>query len=115
MTISSRTPEGWPGRCPTCGHPLRVEPSPPTGDATCPRCGCLVWLPRPASSGRAWWGTRLLASFLAVGAGWLLLLVGRRSGLHGPEVLMLTVLSTLLFGRRLPALVRWFIRPLGAA
>src|SRR4051794_20061828 len=45
--ISSRTPEGWPGRCPVCGHSLRVDPSLPTCDAPCPRCGALVWLSRP--------------------------------------------------------------------
>jgi acyl carrier protein len=41
MTISSRTPEGTPHRCPVCGHGLRVEPSLFFGDAPCPRCGGL--------------------------------------------------------------------------
>ena len=43
MTISSRTPEGTPHRCPVCGHGLRVEPSLFFGDAPCPRCGTLLW------------------------------------------------------------------------
>src|SRR5437867_6718482 len=43
MTISSRTPEGDPNRCPLCGHDLRLEPSWPTSDAPCPHCGNLVW------------------------------------------------------------------------
>jgi acyl carrier protein len=43
MPIASRTPEGWPNRCPTCGAEWRIEPSQPTGDAPCPVCGQLVW------------------------------------------------------------------------
>src|SRR5690349_11316729 len=43
MSISSRTPEGTPGRCPLCGADLAVEYAAPAGDAVCPQCGCLVW------------------------------------------------------------------------
>ena len=43
MTISSRTPEGMPGRCPVCGHAVRIEVSQPFGDAPCPACGSLLW------------------------------------------------------------------------
>src|SRR5262245_13126221 len=43
MPIASRTPEGWPNRCPVCGAAWRIEPSQPTGDAPCPSCGVLVW------------------------------------------------------------------------
>jgi acyl carrier protein len=43
MTISSRTPEGDQNRCPVCGHHVRIEPSPGTRDAPCPRCGHLLW------------------------------------------------------------------------
>jgi hypothetical protein len=43
MTVSSRTPEGMPNRCPVCGHHLRIEPSRPTMDAPCPSCGHLLW------------------------------------------------------------------------
>ncbi|VTS06807.1 phosphopantetheine-binding protein [Tuwongella immobilis] len=43
MTISSRTPEGIPNRCPVCGHDFRIEPARPFGDATCPACGSLLW------------------------------------------------------------------------
>lgn len=43
MTISSRTPEGTPNRCPVCDHDFRMEPSLPSGDAPCPACGSLVW------------------------------------------------------------------------
>ena len=43
MTISSRTPEGVPNRCPVCGAVVCVEPSRPSGDAPCPRCGHLLW------------------------------------------------------------------------
>src|SRR5881394_1259944 len=44
MTISSRTPEGDSCRCPICGHRSRVEPSIETRDASCPRCGHLLWV-----------------------------------------------------------------------
>jgi hypothetical protein len=40
--VSSRTPEGVPGRCPVCRGFVCVETSWPTGDATCPHCGVLV-------------------------------------------------------------------------
>ena len=43
MTISSRTPEGVPNHCPICGADVCVEPSQPSGDAPCPRCGHLLW------------------------------------------------------------------------
>src|SRR5215475_204293 len=43
MPIASRTPEGWPNRCPVCGAEWRIEPSRPTSDAPCPSCGVLVW------------------------------------------------------------------------
>jgi hypothetical protein len=47
---ASRTPEGEPATCPICGETFDIEPSFPSGDATCPRCGCLIWVaerPRP--------------------------------------------------------------------
>jgi hypothetical protein len=43
MKPSSRTPEGWPNRCPACGKEVRIEPSIPPGDAPCPNCGHLLW------------------------------------------------------------------------
>jgi acyl carrier protein len=43
MIISSRTPEGWSNRCPVCQAEVRIEPSLPTGDAPCPKCGHLLW------------------------------------------------------------------------
>jgi anti-sigma B factor antagonist len=43
MSISSRTPEGLPSRCPICGAVPNLELSEPAGDAPCPNCGCLVW------------------------------------------------------------------------
>ncbi len=48
MVLSTRTPEGWPNRCPLCGKDVRIEPSPETLDAPCPHCGGLLWF---ASSG----------------------------------------------------------------
>ena len=44
MTISTRTPEGFPSRCPLCDAALNLEFSDPAGDAPCPHCGHLVWL-----------------------------------------------------------------------
>lgn len=46
MTISTRTPEGEPNKCPVCGQRVCVEPSRPPGDAPCPTCGTLLWFPR---------------------------------------------------------------------
>ena len=46
MTISSRTPEGLPHRCPLCGKTDATDPSPETGDTVCPCCGHLLWLDR---------------------------------------------------------------------
>lgn len=43
MTISSRTPEGTPNRCPVCGQAVCLEPSQPFGNAPCPSCGSLLW------------------------------------------------------------------------
>ena len=43
MTISSRTPEGQPNRCPLCDKEVRIEPSTLFGDAPCPHCGQLLW------------------------------------------------------------------------
>jgi len=42
-TISSRTPEGAPNRCPICHAAIRLEASPVTNDAPCPACGALLW------------------------------------------------------------------------
>jgi signal recognition particle GTPase len=57
MTISSRTPEGHPNRCPVCRRRLRLLPSWPSADAACPHCGSLVWFPaanaRSAPAGHA--------------------------------------------------------------
>lgn len=41
--ISSRTPEGQPNACPVCGALVKIEPSKPSGEATCPHCGHLLW------------------------------------------------------------------------
>ncbi|MBO0698247.1 MAG: hypothetical protein J2P46_07630 [Zavarzinella sp.] len=112
MNISSRTPEGWPGRCPTCGRALKVEPSPATRDATCPYCGSLVWLSRPGRANRPAARTlRLLIVLVAVG---LMVGVSRSAGsvgLHGPELVALGVVALLLFGRRLPEFGRWLALP----
>lgn len=43
MEPASRTPEGEQNVCPVCGHDVCLEPSRPTGDATCPHCGQLLW------------------------------------------------------------------------
>ncbi len=50
MTVSSRTPEGSPNRCPLCGREVRLEPSASgarIADAPCPYCGCLLWFDGP--------------------------------------------------------------------
>jgi hypothetical protein len=40
---SSRTPEGRDKYCEICRNDVVIAPSDPPGDATCPRCGCLLW------------------------------------------------------------------------
>jgi acyl carrier protein len=53
-TISSRTPEGTPNRCPVCGNEVIVEPSQLVGDAPCPHCGQLLWFLR-TTEGPSFW------------------------------------------------------------
>jgi acyl carrier protein len=67
MTISSRTPEGLPHRCPVCGQVAALEPSFPGGDSTCPTCGYLLWWFRDRSDkiGIPPEGVRLDSSFAA--------------------------------------------------
>jgi len=43
MDIASRTPEGFPAKCPVCGKQNQVEPTAPLGDAVCAHCGTLLW------------------------------------------------------------------------
>ncbi len=43
MTVSSRTPEGMPSRCPLCGAATNIVYSDPGIDAPCPNCGHLLW------------------------------------------------------------------------
>jgi acyl carrier protein len=52
MTISSRTPEGEPTTCPLCLADVIVEPTVLIGDATCPRCGQLLWFIQAAGTTR---------------------------------------------------------------
>jgi len=52
VTISTRTPEGTPNRCPVCGHAFRIESSRPFGDAPCPACGTLLWFVTEAAEAR---------------------------------------------------------------
>ena len=48
LTVSSRTPEGWPNTCPVCRLAVDIEPSIGTQDAVCPGCGHLLWCAQPA-------------------------------------------------------------------
>ena len=43
MFTPTRTPEGFANRCPLCGNEVVIEPTYLFGDATCPRCGSLLW------------------------------------------------------------------------
>ncbi len=109
MNVASRTPGGWPGRCSVCGYRLQMEPSLPSGDATCPACGSLVWLAVPMKVARHTASPRsvgLKVAFAAALLAWLLYLGVRWTGLGGYEVGVLVVLAILLLGRRLPSLVR---------
>jgi uncharacterized paraquat-inducible protein A len=104
MTISTRTPEGWPTRCPVCGKAVCVEPSRPMLDATCPHCGTLLWL---ANKKRT---SPLYAVAMSLGAGVLAVLVifaiGRLIFRHSPSstTLTLAIVGVLIFSKRLPEL-----------
>ncbi len=128
MNPSSRTPEGDEYRCPVCGDRGRIEPSWPRRDATCPSCGCLLWigdtsrLPSivqchvPAHTlvhshdQRKPKKLRLLLMIVVmlavVGGGWVTV-VSDIYGVYLPEYLALVVLTVLLFGRRLPDIGYW--------
>lgn len=43
MTTASSTPEGRTSLCPVCGADLAIDPSLSSTDASCPRCGYLLW------------------------------------------------------------------------
>jgi predicted RNA-binding Zn-ribbon protein involved in translation (DUF1610 family) len=105
MNISSRTPEGTPGRCRFCGRSVQVEPSYPIADATCPHCGSLLWLSCPprrklsAALRRFLWETATTIVFALVVVSFCLLLWDE----IGPmEIIVLVVLGVLLFGKTLP-------------
>lgn len=63
MTISSRTPEGLPNRCPLCHAIVALEPSRPFGDAPCPSCGALLWFVE-LKSGSHLYDREMVASIL---------------------------------------------------
>jgi acyl carrier protein len=43
MTASTRTPDGYPTRCPVCRTDVVISPSDDLSDAPCPACGVLIW------------------------------------------------------------------------
>lgn len=104
MDIPTRTPEGWPGRCPTCGAEVCIDPSWPTRDAICPRCGTLVWL-RPPAATVSWPGrvAGLGVMAIAIVSVWL---AGIAIGLTSADLCLSTFLGLLLFGRRVPELTQ---------
>jgi acyl carrier protein len=53
MTVTSSTPEGFPGKCPICGTTTRLDPSEPLSDAPCPACGFLLTWMQQRSEGAA--------------------------------------------------------------
>lgn len=115
MTISSRTPEGQPLRCPCCGGEIRIEPSQPTLDAPCPRCGQLLWFPRPAplTAGdvrRAPAILSMLASwtFVVVAAIFCASMIGLVALSLSPlEAFVVVLIGILLFGKSIPKMLGW--------
>jgi hypothetical protein len=123
MNASTRTPEGWSGHCPICGHELCIEPSLPSRDATCPHCGSLVWLSRvvrampasqPAPAPHKSRSYSLIRLFFVLVILQVVLLVavlvlhGFELRLNVEEFFLLSALALLLFGRRLLlTVVRW--------
>jgi hypothetical protein len=134
MTISTRTPEGWPAKCPICGHEICVDPSQPAGDAPCPRCGSLVWTapngperatdkgaaslpprslvwtaPNGPERRRKWYAGVLVIGILFVLVStllWTVWQVPTLFGLSWTEIVVLGIIALLLFGKRLPAAAR---------
>jgi acyl carrier protein len=53
MISQLTNPEGPANYCPICKQLVHADPSTPTGDAPCPRCGHLLW----------WFGETLSQSF----------------------------------------------------
>jgi hypothetical protein len=116
MTVSSRTPEGIPNRCPVCGSEMRIEPSMPGGDAPCPKCGSLVWFRGPGylqpcrkQHPRPYVKAILVLAIMLAAAGWYYLALFQRSM---PETCVMVILGVLLFGRRLPDVGFWIGREL---
>lgn len=114
MGIPTRTPEGLPNRCPTCGAEVRVEPS-AGGDAPCPHCGALLWFapkrwppsPREALAFAGGACLTLVAIGLAV---WALTLGQYEAGLLVVVAFIFWGRPLVLLGRWLGAtLVRWYI------
>jgi hypothetical protein len=115
MDTPTRTPEGWPNRCPVCGHNVRIDPSWPTLDAPCPRCGHLLWFSsKPAACGAAkathlpmfvFVSKRIVSFLIFVGIAFALIIVGSwLMAWLGPQFLIVAVLGILLLG---PKLGRW--------
>ncbi len=97
--ISSRTPEGIPGRCPVCGRRVQVEPSSyPTPDACCPSCGSLLRARKPGTSAfgqPSAQGMLAAITAVAVGVAWIM---GPRLGLYLADQMVLTLFWLVLFG-----------------
>jgi hypothetical protein len=128
MTISSRTPDGFPFRCPICGHEGVIDPSKPGLDAPCPSCGSLIWFGDAKSSPVQRLGHDvahsnptdpprqtarrlpfLLLICLALAAA-AVTLAAPYSGLELPEYIVLAIIAILLFGRALLRIAHWIGR-----
>lgn len=59
--IASRTPEGYPGRCPVCAEDVTVTPADALADAPCPACGSLIWPIRTDEGAFLAWAERIPA------------------------------------------------------
>ena len=58
---TTRTPEGIPYRCPTCGAAGEIERSTVVDDAPCPVCGLLLHYPVSSAPPRSWDSATLVA------------------------------------------------------
>ncbi len=95
-TISSRTPEGFPARCPVCGKESNVVPSLTARDVPCPHCGSLLWLRVRRRAASPLGGVARLLT-VAVAAT-LLLAAGLSHKLSPGETTILVAYVFLLFG-----------------
>ena len=89
---------------------MRLEPSLPTNDATCPHCGQLLWLAARRRGIHPRWAAASLLGAMVLGLACLGGMTESWRHLGFLELLALAALSILLFGRSVVRLFGWLVR-----